>query len=166
MGKRRRRTIYPKLRFVGDPILKAVCKPVEDDEDVDSIVRDMMYILVNSETGVGLAAPQAGHEKRIIIVKANGEFSVFINPEIIQHSRKTDIQTEGCLSFPGVFVSIVRYVNIHVAFLGMKKVYKCFGWEARIIQHEIDHLDGKCRVEMKVNKEGIQRRSDGRRKDG
>ena len=126
-------------------MLSTVCEPVKNGEDIDHIIRDMMFILTNSKTGVGLAANQAGYAKRIIIVKTYSGFETIINPEIVHHSKRTDTKQEGCLSYPKVFKRISRYVGIEISSL-QNNNYAYEDFTARIIQHEIDHLNGKCKV--------------------
>ncbi len=146
--KRKRPTA--KLRLYPDPILKAVCEPVGDDEDVSDVIRDMMHILTNSKTGVGLAAPQAGHKKRVIVVKTNNfAFSPMINPNIYTFTSEWLVAEEGCLSYPGKFKDIdrARWVGVEWQLESGEWVKNDF-WDftARIIQHEIMHLDGKCKI--------------------
>ena len=139
-----------KLRLYPDPILKAVCEPIGDDEDVSGIIRDMMHILTNSKTGVGLAAPQAGHTRRIIIAKiGNFAYTIIINPTITSFSRQGCTEKEGCLSYPNIFKDIYRSDWVRIKYTtdgGKKALEKYYYHDARIIQHEIDHLDGKCKV--------------------
>jgi peptide deformylase len=110
----------------------------------------MMHILVNSKTGVGLAAPQAGHLKRIIVVSANGFPTAMINPEFSYYSTERAIEEEGCLSYPGKKKDIRRYGRIKVKYwkplCNKMFIENFFAFKSRIIQHEIDHLDGKCKV--------------------
>lgn len=145
-----------KLRLYPDPILQAVCEPIGDDEDVSGVIRDMMHILTNSKNGVGLAAPQAGHKKRVIIIKPQhySPYTVMINPSFeLMYAARSRGQ-EGCLSYPerGQVV-ISRYTDIKVSFIsgiGERIVNMPYiDWAAAIIQHEIDHLDGKCKVGVK-----------------
>ncbi len=146
----RRNRCRAKLRLYPDPILTTVCEPVGDDEDVSGIIRDMMHILTNSKTGVGLAAPQAGHTKRVIIANTNNDgYLVMINPKITTFSSDWVFGNEGCLSYPGRLARINRMQWIGVDWqsegrLNMEGDFIYLG--ARIIQHEIDHLDGKCEV--------------------
>lgn len=144
--KRRKPKPRARLRLSGDPILNMVCDPVGPDEDVTEILRDMMSVLVNSKTGVGLAAPQAGYSKRIIIIKTGGKFIEFVNPQIMSHSKKHKTKEEGCLSYPGRYAQVKRWYSVIVACSNMEGLYACSEFPARIIQHEIDHLDGKCAV--------------------
>jgi peptide deformylase len=142
----RRNRIKAKLRLYPDPILTQVCEPVEDGEDVSGIIRDMMHILTNSKSGVGLAAPQAGHLKRIIIYRSyGGTYIVMINPTILEYSDETITEVEGCLSYPNKWTRIKRHKSILATCSNYSKAYHA-KYEARIIAHEIDHLNGKCKV--------------------
>ncbi len=145
----RRNKCKAKIRTWDDPILKQACEPVEVGEDVWPIVRDMLFILTNDKTGVGLAAPQAGHTKRIIIISLNGFPQVMINPELIEHMENTSTRKEGCLSYPGRFVEVERWANILIKYDTEKGGFgetRLINWPARIFQHELDHLDGICKV--------------------
>lgn len=145
----KRKRVTAKLRLYPDPILKAICEPVGPDEDVSGIIRAMMHILTNSKTGIGLAAPQAGHKKRIILISPNGFPRVMINPNITPEGDIKVIAEECCLSYPGKSKKVIRYVYILASFLDEKGRYHTASfthWHARSILHEIDHLDGKCKV--------------------
>jgi len=101
---------------------------------------------MKAEKGVGLAAPQVGENSRIIVTLLNGKNVVpMINPEIIDHSDKTDIGEEGCLSLPGQWGNVERYHEITVKYQdekGQERILKLEGFNARVVQHETDHLDG------------------------
>ncbi len=146
----KRKRVKAKLRLYPDPILKVVCEPVRDDEDVSGIIRDMMYILTNSKTGVGLAAPQAGHTKRVVIARTgNCAFLVMINPHIVTFCGSGYVAEEGCLSYPGVYKELYRPNWVKVVYRtegGLEAADEYYNFDARIIQHEIDHLDGNCKV--------------------
>lgn len=150
MKTRRRNRVMAKIRTGNDPILSTVCEEVKDGEDVSGIIRDMMHILTNSETGVGLAAPQAGHAKRIAIIASKDGWLVLVNPVTKSKTIETETRAEGCLSYPGILKTIKRPLGITIDFQteGGRKVESMGvdGFEARIIQHEIDHLNGKCKV--------------------
>lgn len=150
----KRKRCKAKLIIAPNPLLTAVCAPVEDGEDVSGIIRDMMHVLTNSKTGVGLAAPQAGYLKRIIIIKeSESVYLVMINPVIEAQCCKSSIQLESCLSYPGKSKQIRRALEILV-YWDTESVNRTpyrthddfSDFPARIIQHEIDHLDGKCKV--------------------
>ncbi len=145
----RRNRCTAKLRLYPDPVLKVVCEPVGDDEDVSGIIRDMLHILTNSKTGMGLAAPQAGYTKRVIMVSFAGFYETMIHPHIVARSDDMVIRNEGCLSYPGIYKNIERHVWINVHYRDENDKQQTgiiFDMDARIIQHEIDHLNGKCKV--------------------
>jgi len=96
-------------------------------------------------SGVGLAAPQIGVSKRIIVLDMDGEFHVLINPHIVEISDEEDESQEGCLSVPGVEAPVVRKRRVCVRGLNLEGEEIEVGGEgliARALQHEIDHLDG------------------------
>lgn len=149
----KRDRVKAKLIIAPNPLLTTVCEPVEDGEDVSGIIRDMMHILVNSKHGVGLAAPQAGHLKRIIIFKHPEKgFMPIINPEIGEFFGEDVTEVEGCLSYPGVNKRVKRSRGIIIDGTledGTRETGNILSdFSARIIQHEIDHINGKCLVGM------------------
>ena len=149
MGRRKR--VTAKLVIAPNEILTKVCEPVADGEDVSGIIRDMMHILTNSKNGVGLAAPQAGHLKRIIIVKESDcAYLVMINPSIKQNSGSFVTIDEGCLSYPGTYKPIERITSILANYKteggSCVENARFDNFQARIIQHEVDHLNGRCKV--------------------
>jgi len=110
-----------------------------------------MFKMMYASNGVGLAAPQVGINKRILVFNPKGDSKAFlqevalINPKIIRKSPKLEDGPEGCLSFPNIGGEISRHVWVEVeAFRanGKKFKVKYTGWEAVIFQHEYDHLDG------------------------
>ena len=153
LKNKRRKVRQPKsrIRLFGDPILKVVCEPVEASESVSEIIRDMMYILFNNKNGVGLAANQIGYTKRVIIVKEFGYWQVLINP-VVTEERGETIETEGCLSYPNVYKEIKRVGNVKVQYENDQRLFRAPIWfsikASRIVQHEIDHLNGMCKVGM------------------
>jgi len=114
------------------------------DPKIQRLILDMAKTM-ETEKGVGLAAPQVGSDLRICTVQAEGEACVLVNPKIKYFSRKKDIFEEGCLSFPGKFFSVDRPIKVKVQARdseGKKVKIKADGIFARVLQHEIDHLDG------------------------
>ena len=148
----KRKRVTAKLRLHPDPILTKVCEPVKDGEDVSGIIRDMMHVLTNSKSGVGLAAPQAGHLKRVIIVNLVAKYNnyrIMINPEFQSEGNHKNSAKERCLSYPGKVKTISRPTYILTSFNddnGQFQTSSFTHYQARIIQHEIDHLDGKFKV--------------------
>ena len=144
-----------KIKKYPDPILRRKCQGVKEvTEEIKNLGWDIVETIEENE-GIGLAAPQIGELKRVIVIHPIKERSpeekskklsqVFINPEIIKRSKETIIDEEGCLSFPGLFLKIKRAKEVEVEALdekGEKVQIKAEGLPARILQHEIDHLDG------------------------
>ncbi len=131
-------------------VLRKTAKPVKKiDRVILKLVQDMEQTMEEGN-GCGLAAPQVGESRRIIIVKLNQQTDQEVNlpmidPEIVFHSEETEVDTEGCLSIPKVFEPVRRYRDIIVKFLdkkGKSQMLKLSELNARVVQHEIDHLDG------------------------
>lgn len=140
-------TIKHKEKFLRTPSL-AVDEQLILHVDMQDFFRELKETLMNN-AGAGLAAPQVGMHQRIICI--NREFSpgnstlILINPRLVRMSKKKAVAEEGCLSIPGIFESVERAVKVRVKALTEenKKIdLKAKGWLARILQHEIDHLDG------------------------
>ena len=119
-------------------------------DEVRVLVKDMKETML-AENGIGLSAPQVGVNLRVIVVqlmsagKLVGPVQEMINPVITSYSDDTNDYEEGCLSIPGVHLPINRPRSIHVKFQTLSGKYKKWylkGLEARIVQHEIDHLNG------------------------
>ena len=135
------------VRKLGDPILKTKSRPVEhfDDELRDEVAR--MATLMHDALGIGLAAPQVGIAHRVLVYRVEPDSPVvaLVNPEIEWSSRDEEISEEGCLSLPMIHVDVERPVAVLVNARdehGAEIVIEATGLEARVIQHEIDHLDG------------------------
>ena len=135
-----------KIRLEDDEILRKKCRPVEVvDEKIKELVEDMIETM-HSQDGVGLAAPQVGILKRVVVIDLydnHGPY-VLINPEIIKEKGEQEVE-EGCLSFPNKFAKIIRPEEVVVKALDIDgKEYKLKGKEllAQAISHEIDHLNG------------------------
>jgi peptide deformylase len=143
----RRDAALRHVRRLGDPILKTKARPVErfDDELRDEVTR--MATLMNDALGIGLAAPQVGISHRVLVYRVEPASPVvaLVNPEIEWSSRDEEISEEGCLSLPFIHVDVERPVAVLVRARderGDELVIEATGLEARVIQHEIDHLDG------------------------
>lgn len=163
-----------------DPVLREVAEDVSEiDDDIKRAIRRMRRLMYQHD-GYAVAAPQVGLQQRFIIMNTNPWASeereanerVLINPSIVESSNETVKETEGCLSLPGYFVNIERPKQIKVKYLdldGQEQELDADEIEARIIQHEIDHLDGKLiidyanEVELAVQKSilnGLEQRYD------
>jgi peptide deformylase len=137
-----------EVRILGDPVLRAKAAPVAQiSEETRQLIRDMFETMY-AEEGVGLAAPQVGISGRIIVIDPhNDEIQPFalINPEIMEVSKETEKGEEGCLSIPGLRDLVERSVRVVVRGTtpeGEARELDLSGLPARIIQHEVDHLDG------------------------
>ncbi len=131
-----------------DPILSQKAASIGRLSKQDlSLIKDMIETMYE-EDGVGLAAPQVGISKRIIVVSPNavpGEEEVYINPEVIYFSDQKELGTEGCLSVPNVSCDVWRSKKITLKALDLKGkelVLELQNFSARVVQHEIDHLNG------------------------
>lgn len=143
----RRDAALALIRSFGDPVLKTRARPIEriDDALRQEIAR--MGALMDDALGVGLAATQVGVLHRLLVyrVQQQGPLAALINPEVEWSGREAETMEEGCLSLPGVQVEVERPVHVRVRALnelGEPIAIEASGLEARVIQHEIDHLDG------------------------
>jgi peptide deformylase len=151
------------LRFFGDPVLKQRAREVDDiDADLVTLVHGM-YDTMDLEEGVGLAAPQVGVRKRLFtydLHEGDGP-GVVINPEIVEREGEI-LSEEGCLSVPGYKFEVVRAERVTMRGLdldGDEIVLEGGDLLARMIQHEIDHLDGLLlldRVDPDVRREALR----------
>ena len=132
------------------------------DESVRDLARDMLRSMYTAH-GIGLAAPQVGVDKQLLVIDLDPETPstpplVLINPEIISASAGLDTYEEGCLSIPGVYLDVVRPTAVQVSFrdeMGRPRTMKADGLMARCIQHEIDHLNGVLFVDRVTDKGGL-----------
>ena len=143
------------LRYDGDMILYKESKEVEVfDEHIKQIVEDMFETMYKYN-GVGLAAPQIGILKRILVIDTGekDEKLEMINPKITKLEKEV-ILSEGCLSFPNVFGNVRRYNYTEAEYMtkdGEKKTIKAEGLFAQAIQHEIDHLNGVLFIDQVID---------------
>ena len=143
------------LRYDGDMILYKESKRVEVfDEHLKQMVEDMFETMYKYN-GVGLAAPQIGILKRVLVIDTGeeGEKLEMINPTITKLEKEV-ILSEGCLSFPNVFGNVIRYNYTEAEYMtkdGEKKTIKAEGLLAQAIQHEIDHLNGVLFIDQVID---------------
>jgi len=141
-----------RIRLYPDPVLRERSVRVEAfDEDLARLAAEMTRLMLENR-GLGLAAPQVGVLKRLVVVSPDGEpgrEAVLINPEII-HSEGSERADEGCLSFPGIYVKVNRHARVVVRYqdvAGEAHEMEAEGLLARAIEHEVDHLDGRLLVD-------------------
>lgn len=136
---------------VGDPVLNKKCRPVvRFDERLGQLIDDMIETM-HDANGVGLAAPQVGVLRRIVVVDTGDEDLELVNPEIVELSEETQTGLEGCLSVPGKY-GIVTRPN-HAVVRAQDRTGDWYEYEgeeliARCFCHEIDHLDGHLYTEI------------------
>jgi len=142
-----------RIVLLGNPILRQVAEPVRRlDRRVKELVEEMVQSM-ESANGVGLAANQIGVPLRVCIAKHEGQYYVFINPEVIWASDEKHGDLEGCLSIPNVQAFVERSVEIRVMAYdqnGDRFEVEARGLFSRVLQHEIDHLDGKLIIDRAV----------------
>jgi peptide deformylase len=152
------------VRKFGDPVLRAKALPVERfDEDLAGEAESMGR-LMHDALGVGLAATQLGILHRVLVYQAYADdpVTVLVNPEIEWRSEERELAIEGCLSLPGVHVEVERHAAVRVRahdVSGEQLEVDAEGLEARVIQHEIDHLDGILvldRISREARKEAMR----------
>ena len=142
-----------KLKIVklGDDILRKVCRPVDKITPRILTLLDDMAETMHAADGVGLAAPQVGILRRIVVVEVEeGNLIELINPKIIAFSGSQE-DTEGCLSVPGKFGTVTRPMHVTVRALNRKgETFDITGSGllARAFCHELDHLDGKLYIDI------------------
>lgn len=133
-----------------NPLLRKVATPVVFDSTLPDLLKEMVSIMRTSN-GCGLAAPQIGISKQIVVVEEpEKEPAFFINPNIYWYSDEKELMEEGCLSLPGIRAEIERYLEIKLAYQNIEgttcNLY-AKGVLAHILQHEIDHLNGKLFID-------------------
>lgn len=141
---------------IPDPILRKVALPVERvDDDLRRLADDMLETMYEAP-GIGLAAPQVGVSRRLVVIDVSekeGEKHplVLINPQILHRADEMSVYEEGCLSIPDVKVEIERPAKVQVRFLdrdGQERLLDADGLLATAVQHELDHLDGRLIIDF------------------
>lgn len=142
---------------IPDPILRKKCRDIEliggkVSEDITKLVSDMYNTMWG--IGVGLAAPQIGRDINLFVINPRGVGKMaFINPKIVDRSKETTYSTEGCLSIPGRRGRVVRNKSVTVEWVdlyGSRMTDEFSGFEAIVIQHEYDHLNGILYIDKLV----------------
>lgn len=160
--RKRDRKLRSMLCLFDNPILSQPCVRAEGEEakTIGAILHDALDAF---DDAVGLAAPQLGFSKQVLALWPNrhrgasngamiGDKLIMVNPRITDHSDTSSQAVERCLSYPGLCATIVRYDSVTVAYTdfrdGQDKTIQLEGWEARVFQHEFDHLGGNCQVKQ------------------
>ena len=135
------------MRSFGDPVLRSEARPVEvfDERLLDEVAR--MGAIMHDALGIGLAATQVGVLHRVLVyrVEHDSPVNALVNPVLEWSGKQKEVLEEGCLSLPGVNVDVERPIHVRVRAqdaTGAPILVEASGLEARVIQHEMDHLDG------------------------
>jgi peptide deformylase len=147
----RRRLAIAQIRQYGDPVLRMQAREVEVfDDDLVRLV-DRMKGLMEAAHGIGLAATQVGTLQRLFVFKpGEDEPRALVNPRIVESSRETMVDDEGCLSLQGVLVPVERNLSLTVEAhdeRGEPVRLEVVELQARVVQHELDHLDGRLIID-------------------
>ena len=137
-----------RIMEYGNPVLRKKAKSVNRiSKEIKKLLEDMKYTMQNHRIkGCGLAGPQVGYSLRLVVIEPEENHVYYlINPEIIS-GKGSSIDSEGCLSIPGVYGRVkrnkyIKYKSINLN-TGKKQIFETSGFAARIVQHEIDHLNG------------------------
>ena len=160
----RRDAALRHVRKLGDPVLRASALPVERFDDTLKEEVERMGELMHDALGVGLAATQLGVLHRVLVYRAYSEdpLTALVNPQLEWQSEELEVAEEGCLSLPGVHVDVERPAQVRVRAQdpsGKSLEIEAEGLEARVIQHEIDHLNGVLildRISREARKEAMR----------
>lgn len=148
-----------KLHYLGDRVLRQPAKRIAKvDDEIRQLARQMLQTMYSSD-GIGLAAPQVGINKQLIVIdlepdNPENQPLVLINPTIKQVSREICTGQEGCLSIPGVYLDVKRPVSVEISYKdeqGRPSTIKASDLLARCILHEMDHLNGVVFVDRVEN---------------
>ena len=156
-----------EIRKYGDPVLREKAEPVKSvDDRIRARAKNMIETMRGDNGGVGLAAQQVGETVAVCVIEVPAEYDadekgvrfnpdvkmplVLINPVIVESSKETEVRDEGCLSFPGIYAPVRRPVEIAIECLdtnGKARNLRLRHFVARVVQHEMDHLNGVLLVD-------------------
>ncbi len=128
-----------------DDRLRQVSSKVDFSTDLNILIHNMFAVMYQYK-GVGLSAIQIGTPLRVIVADVGNGKEIYINPEIVRIGGTKKLMKEGCLSFPGIYEDVMRFSKITVSYQDVDKVSHTMntgGLRAQMLQHEIEHLDGK-----------------------
>ncbi|TSC58195.1 MAG: peptide deformylase [Candidatus Peregrinibacteria bacterium Greene0416_19] len=158
-GRRSNRWYYdgvPSLHILtgaGNPMLRKKAATIPRvTKKIVALAEDMLETMA-AASGVGLAAPQVGQSIRLCLVPLEGKLKALVNPQITWRGPETRIDEEGCLSLPDVWLPVERAVEVALAYTDLKgkpQERHLRDFEARVVQHEIDHLDGILIVDYRA----------------
>jgi peptide deformylase len=146
----RKEIALSQIRQYGDPVLRMRAEEVSEFDDELGKLSERMIALMHDAEGVGLAATQVGILRRFFVCTLDGEDRFFVNPVITTIGEDTDSDSEGCLSLGSVRVPVERITKVKLEAQdadGAPVAIELEGYPARVVQHEVDHLDGKLMLD-------------------
>ena len=146
----RKEIALSQIRQYGDPVLRMRAEEVEEFDDELRAVAERMLAVMHDAEGVGLAATQVGILRRFFVCTIDGEDRVLVNPSVTPLGEDTDVDTEGCLSLASVRVPVDRATKVALEARdasGEPVSLELEGYPARVVQHEVDHLDGRLMLD-------------------
>lgn len=146
----RKEIALSQIRQYGDPVLRMRAQEVEEFDDELRDVSERMIQLMHDADGVGLAATQVGILRRLFVFTLDDEDRLLVNPVVTLSGAESDVDTEGCLSLGSVRVPVERATRVTVEARdveGNPVSLELEGYPARVVQHEVDHLDGKLMLD-------------------
>lgn len=158
-----------KIRTNGDPILRRKCKPVERVDQKIRDIFDRMLETMYAAPGVGLAAPQVGISRRLIVIDVGDGPIKLANPKVTFLSDEEELGLEGCLSYPGLEGEVWRCSKVRLSGLdenNQRVSYEGEGLFARCAQHECDHLDGRVYIDIAENVRPVTAHSEEESEEG
>jgi peptide deformylase len=158
----RRRIAFAQIRQYGDPVLRMRAQEVTEFDDELRRLSERMTELMHDAAGVGLAATQVGVLRRLFVFHVDDEDGVLVNPVITKRGKATEVDKEGCLSLGPVRVDVERSVEVTIEgqdASGAAVSLELEGHAARVVQHELDHLDGTLiidRTDAEARREALR----------
>ena len=145
--------VLPILTGEDNPVLRAKTKNIAKvTKELETLLKDMLETTIAAK-GAGIAAPQVGRTERLCIALIHKELVPLVNPKITWKSDEIVLAEEGCLSLPNVWLQVPRSAEIVVKFKsidGKDRELKLKDWDARVVQHEVDHLEGTLIVDYRA----------------
>lgn len=154
LGSNTKVGVVQPLVYWPDARLKQKCKDIMSFGNYTKTLARNLYATMEKNRGVGISAPQIGYTLNMILIKESSEPKLLINPQILKIGDNCTIMTEGCLSVPGYYEKRSRSDEIEIKYktINDEEIIKTFkGLEAFIIQHEIEHLEGKVFIDNLSN---------------
>ena len=157
-----------EILLLGNPVLRAKCEKIKNfsEPDYKNAIDDLHDTLVEFRRshgfGRGIAAPQIGVSKRIVLINVDMPFAL-VNPEIVKRTKQMMTLWDDCFSFPDILVKVNRHAKITVRYQdssGAKKEFDAEGGLSELVQHEIDHINGVLAIDRAIDSRHIVLRSE------